>query len=194
MNKNPNIMNVKKRRLIETGEALIIQYGIRRITVEEICRKAGVSKMTFYKHFKNKMELARYIWVKLVEEGFELLENINHMDIPFKEKIEKMLKWEKDLSLKLSIESIEDFFHVDEVMDKMMASLFQFITESQKKGDIRPDIRPEFIVAVLDKIRELTEDEKLMRLYPHYSDYIMEIENFLWFGLINREETEEDDK
>ena len=39
----------KQQHLLTTAETLFRSHGIRRITVEEICQKAGVSKATFYK-------------------------------------------------------------------------------------------------------------------------------------------------
>ena len=39
------------------------------MTVEEVCREAAVSKMTFYKYFQNKVELVRTIRDNWVEEG-----------------------------------------------------------------------------------------------------------------------------
>jgi len=42
--------NQKYNQIIDTSKKLFWKYGIKRVTIEEICREAGVSKMTFYKH------------------------------------------------------------------------------------------------------------------------------------------------
>jgi len=34
----------KKEQIVQTASALLMKFGFRRITVEEICRKAGASK------------------------------------------------------------------------------------------------------------------------------------------------------
>jgi AcrR family transcriptional regulator len=41
--------NLKLARIASTAEKLFMKFGIRRVSVEEICREASVSKMTFYK-------------------------------------------------------------------------------------------------------------------------------------------------
>jgi AcrR family transcriptional regulator len=56
----------KMQDILDSARSLFWKHGIRRITIEEICEKAGVSKMTCYKYFSNKTAIARY----LIEEMF----------------------------------------------------------------------------------------------------------------------------
>ena len=51
--------NKKIQQLVTTAQELFMRHGIRRVTVEEICSEANISKMTFYKYFKNKIELTK---------------------------------------------------------------------------------------------------------------------------------------
>lgn len=177
----------KQQQILVTAETLFKRHGIKRVTIEEICQRAGVSKMTFYKYFDNKMGLVKHIWNNWIEEGFKKLDEINAMDIPFPEKIERMFQWKRAFTSKISVEFIEDFLHIEGGMEKIRQRFFQFIIESQKKGDIRPEVRPEFIMAVLDKLYELVRDENLMKKYPHYIEFNREIKDFLWYGLLARE-------
>ena len=177
----------KQQQLEVTAENLFNQHGIKRVTIEEICRKASVSKMTFYKYFDNKMGLVKHIWDNWIEEGFKKLDEINAMDISFPEKIERMFEWKRAFTSKMSIEFIEDFLHIEGGVEKVRGRFFQFIIESQKKGDIRPEVRPEFIMAVLDKLYELARDENLMKKYPHFIEFNRELKDFLWYGLLPRE-------
>ncbi|UCD39298.1 MAG: helix-turn-helix transcriptional regulator, partial [Fidelibacterota bacterium] len=78
---------------MRTAEHLFSRFGARRVTVEEICREANVSKMTFYKYFPNKVELVRTIRDNWEEEGFMRFDEINAMDLPFPEKIDLMTRW-----------------------------------------------------------------------------------------------------
>ncbi|NQV51449.1 MAG: helix-turn-helix transcriptional regulator, partial [Candidatus Marinimicrobia bacterium] len=43
----------KEGDILRTAEKLFMQFGYNRVTVEEICREAKVSKVTFYKYFSN---------------------------------------------------------------------------------------------------------------------------------------------
>ena len=44
----------KEGDILRTAEDLFMQFGYGKVTVEEICRAAGVSKVTYYKYFKKK--------------------------------------------------------------------------------------------------------------------------------------------
>ena len=46
--------NIKYNQILTKGKELFWKYGIKRVAIEEICKQAHVSKMTFYKYFKNK--------------------------------------------------------------------------------------------------------------------------------------------
>ncbi len=60
--------NEKYKDILETGQELFWKFGFRRVTIEEICKEAGISKMTFYKYFSNKMDLAITIRTAQVEK------------------------------------------------------------------------------------------------------------------------------
>ena len=59
--------------------------------------------------------------------------------------------------------------------------------EAQKKGEIRSDIKPEFIHYFLNHMFTLAEDENLARLYDSPQDLIMELTNFFFYGILPRE-------
>ena len=54
-----NKSNENKKRIIDEAIKLIIEKGFDKVSVEEITKKAGVSKGAFYIHFKSKEDLIR---------------------------------------------------------------------------------------------------------------------------------------
>lgn len=79
-------------QVLVASRELFWKHGLKRVTVEDICREAGVSKMTFYKFFPNKVTLAKAVYDKEVETGYEkfksIMENENASPL---EKMEEML-------------------------------------------------------------------------------------------------------
>ena len=67
-----NMIDSKKSKsfisIQKSAKTLFWKYGMARVTVEEICREAGVSKMTFYRNFKNKNEVAKQVLIHLAEK------------------------------------------------------------------------------------------------------------------------------
>lgn len=178
----------KRRQIVAAGETLFQLHGIRRVTVEEICRTAGVSKMTFYKHFRNKIALVKYIWEGWVEVGFRRLEELSHSDIPFPDRIEAFFQWKWSLAAQFSPLFLEDFRRLDIGVETITRRFMDFIAESQKRGDIRPEINPVFIRMVLEKLYELGGDEDLRNQYPSQMEFNREFKDFLWYGLLPRSE------
>ncbi len=192
MSSEPNQRKSKKReQIIKTGQDLFLRHGIKRITVEEICQKAGASKMTFYKYFAGKLELVEHIWSQMMAEGYSKLDEINAMDIALPEKIQRMFAWKEQYTANMSDFFIEEIMSLDfDINAQYNQKFMQFIAEAQKKGEVRPEIRPEFFMAVLEKLRELAFDEELINNYPSFIEFNREIKDFFWYGIYARPDME----
>jgi AcrR family transcriptional regulator len=73
-----------------------LKHGVKRVTIEEICEKAKVSKVTFYRYFTNKEAIVRHIRDQLMQAGFAKYDEIVALDISFPQKIDMMTKWRVD--------------------------------------------------------------------------------------------------
>ncbi|UCF04076.1 MAG: TetR/AcrR family transcriptional regulator [bacterium] len=184
----------KRLQIVETAKDLFMRFGIRRVTIDEICRTAGASKMTFYKYFSNKIALLKEIWNGWLEEGYRRLEEIDGMEIPFREKLAEIIEYKMNLLSEIGPEFLDDVLHggeelrefVQEMRQRNILRFMKYVHEAQERGDMRA-IRPEFFLSVLDKIQELAEDERLRKLYNDDMEFIREIQNFLFFGVLPAE-------
>jgi AcrR family transcriptional regulator len=179
----------KENQIVETAERLFMRHGIKRVTVEEICQKAKVSKMTFYRYFPNKPELVKRIWRNWIDEGFEKFDEIRELDIAFPEKLQKMFEWKQELVSKMSTEFIEEILTIHLDLEELIQRFSQFIVDAQERGEVRPEIRPEFLMAVLDKVWEMVHDDDLLKKYPNIMEFNREVKDFFWYGIIARENT-----
>jgi AcrR family transcriptional regulator len=195
MEKSSKETSPKIKHLIKTAEELFSRYGIRRVSIEEICQKAGVSKMTFYRHFSNKTAIAKYILGKIFSETREKRDAIMAMRIPFEEKIQKMLIMRLEITNRYSREFISELLtgfnselkkYMEEQNKKYIRELKKILINAQKKGDIRPDIKIDFIMYMMNIMREIFEDENLLKLYPNISALIKDVFNFFYYGILKR--------
>jgi len=46
-----------RKRIIKVASELFLKYGLRSVTIDDICNELRISKKTFYVHFKQKEEL-----------------------------------------------------------------------------------------------------------------------------------------
>ena len=181
----------KMEGIIEAATELFTRHGIRRITIEEVCQTAGASKMTFYKYFDNKIDLLRHIWERWFDEGYCALDEIDAMDIPFAEKMRRLIEWKMDLVSRMSPEFMDEVIHsspelaafIDEMKVKNLSRFMEFVEMAQERGDMRR-ISPEFFIAAMNKLLDILSDEDLTRHFPNRLDLIREIHNFLFFGIL----------
>ncbi len=94
-------MSKKYDQLVKTAEDLFKRYGMRRVTVEEICQKADVSKMTFYKHFKNKLDITKTVINRIVDEKEKEYQALMNLDMTYVEKVK--------LIVQKKVEGVEEF-------------------------------------------------------------------------------------
>ena len=190
-----NIKSQKYQQLVKTAGNLFLRHGIKRISVEEICQAAGVSKMTFYKYFNDKIELAKYVIDQMVIEGMSRYRDIMRQKIPFSEKVKKMIILKIDQTEGLSREWLGEFSYtsipeIASLLQKIKQENLQLILRdliaAQKDGNVRQDIKPEFILYFFNHMFEMMDDEQLLKLYESPQEALVELTNFFFYGILPR--------
>lgn len=175
---------------------LFWKHGFRRVTLQEICEKSGVSKMTFYKYFPNKIELAKTVFSNEIDEGMKKFTSLMEEDMPVSEKIRKMIELKAEGTHNISQEFMEDFYlgtepelktFVEEKTRETWNWLLNDWKKAQEKGIFRDDFKPEFLLKVSYKLIELLKDEELANLYDTTQDYIVEITKLIAYGISKRD-------
>ncbi len=188
--------NPKEEQLLNTSRNLFWKFGMKRVTIEEICSEAGVSKMTFYKFFRNKNDLIKNILENLTGSSMEKYRKIMGSDLSYPEKIRESIKLKMEQTNDMSNEFFNDFYknadpELTAYFNKMIQDNIQTIQndfiEAQKKGYIRSSIKPEFIFYFLNHMFEMVEDNRLARNYDNPQTMIMELTNFFFYGVLPEE-------
>jgi len=178
----------KKKQIVDAAETLFNRYGSKRVTVEEICRQSRVSKMTFYKHFANKVTLVRHIRDVYVEEGFRKFDEIKALDIPFAQKIDHMTRWKVEFGTRINAEFIREMVSIDDVVAGVKHRFLNNLVDARNKGEIRDDIDPEFLWMVTEKLSELVKEETWKEVFSDFSAYQYQARTLIFYGLLSRTE------
>jgi AcrR family transcriptional regulator len=185
----------KRDKLLSTAQSLFMKHGTRRISIEEICREADVSKMTFYKHFKDKNELIRSILLQQFESSMSRYRAILASPVTYPEKIKAIIDLKMEQSEYLGHEFIHDLYRnadpeiaalVGDLMRKHTDIWMADFADAQAAGDIRSEIRPEFILYFMDRMTEMALDENLRKHYPSTRELLLEMMNFFFYGILAR--------
>jgi AcrR family transcriptional regulator len=196
-------MNKKKKQVLKTAKELFWKYGIKRVTVEEICTRASVSKMTFYKHFSNKNDLVKHILDTLYSESMKKYGRIMSSDRKYKDKVIDLYKLKLEATNEISHEFLSDIYNSgDEKLmeysnikfEENVGTMINDFLDAQKKGEIREDIKPEFINFFLNHMVKLVNDPALSSLYPNAQEMILELTNFFFYGILPCTEKIDNDK
>jgi AcrR family transcriptional regulator len=148
--------------------------------------------MTFYKYFANKNELIKHLWQVMIDESWAKLDKLEQQDVPFAEKVKMIIKMKEEATSQMGSEYIRDYLNmVPELMDfynrifsEVMTRFMKIIRQAQEKGEVRKSIRPEFFLAVMNMMMELVKNEQLAAVYANYTDFALEVNNFLYYGLM----------
>ncbi len=62
-----------QRRLLDAAEACFAQFGLRKTTMEDVARSAGMSRATVYRHFENRDDLLMSVVEREAHRVKELL-------------------------------------------------------------------------------------------------------------------------
>lgn len=81
---------LRKEIILESAIALIHQNGFEKTTMDEIARKAELSKGTLYLYFKNKAALYQGIRKQALEQLHKAFQEILHQDVTGSQLVREM--------------------------------------------------------------------------------------------------------
>lgn len=120
-------------KLREEGEKLFVQHGLRKVTVDELSRAAGIAKGTFYHFYEGKEHLFMDINVKI---QFTLWERMNAVleeseGMPPKELTRKIFMTMAEFSGDYPLVTMMD----QDTMEQLMRKLPPEVVEQHVRED-----------------------------------------------------------
>lgn len=67
------VKNKHRQQYIEAGKAFFTSHGLLNVSIKDICEHAGVSRVTFYKHFESIHELIFEVQIELLQDMFHFI-------------------------------------------------------------------------------------------------------------------------
>jgi AcrR family transcriptional regulator len=184
--------NKKYTAILAASRKLFWKHGFRRVTIEEICREAETSKMTFYRFFTDKSELAKVVLDQYYDESMQIFRNIIREDSSAAVKMKKMIAMKLEGSNDISNEFIQDFlFSKDSSLSEYFEKKLQFIyaegikefKNGQEEGWIRKDLNVDFFFYFNQKILPFIIDQQTLNFFNSPQDMIAEVSNLIIYGI-----------
>jgi AcrR family transcriptional regulator len=182
----------KKRNILEASLTLFMEYGVQKVSISEIAKKANVSQVTIYKYFESKHSLVHDVFIYYVDKAFIDFEKIIHDAIPFPEKIKKLIFNKKEAAKQIH----PDFYHylmqeystegnyIDKVYaEKTIPYFTDLFKQGKDQGYIDPDLSHEAILFYIHMLKEYAQREDVyQKILPLTED----ITKIFFYGIAGK--------
>lgn len=185
---------IKKEIIISTANELFLKYGFKKITVDEICKTASVSRKTYYSYFKNKDELIKQIIDNIADYGFKLYDDIfNNNALSFAEKMEKGMLAKIEMSKKWSMEFFTDLmlledgellqYYTQKISRRSFELTNEFLKKAQDEGDIDGNLNLQYVMWILQKQFEHINEPELLTIFSSVEDLTRQMSQVFVHGI-----------
>ena len=148
-------MELKDRIINQAGE-LFVNHGIKRISMDEIASKLGISKRTIYQNFKDKEDLLLQYIRQLELMKIEYIKDISKNEKTVVHVFLRTIEMHKEFGF-FNIKFIDDVKKYypkakQELIDQQSRGIIfikQFLEEGIKQGVIRKDLNIEVVSFLL---------------------------------------------
>lgn len=183
----------KKEKIETTAKELFFAQGIKKTSIDEICRKAGASRKTFYTMYSNKQDVAMAVLTKFGNENLALSKKIIASEDSFVQKLQTILGLKYEMSRNISMDFVNDLMQPEtaelmQYMAKIQGESFvlmrNFFEEAQKKGEMNPHLRIDFVFMLMQKMQEWASDKQLQALISSPEELTKHISESIIFGIL----------
>jgi AcrR family transcriptional regulator len=153
----------KKESIRRAALELFQAYGFKKVSINDIAQKAGVSQVTIYNHFGSKDELVRDVIKKLFYGMIDKYRDIIKDKKPFLEKLQTIVFDKSELIGQFQGELRQAVLSQDLEMRQFVESIWQgevkqllidLFEDGRKQGYISPDLSQEAILTYYEIFRQ----------------------------------------
>lgn len=190
----PSKVSPKQAALIVSATRLFHRHGFARVSVEELCGHAKVSKVTFYRYYKGKDELILHILKLLFEDISARVWAVLDSEIELKQKFDRVAIIKQEFTHVLGEEIVGGLFSYQGVLEyfkelsrQSMEDLRSFLQREQSLGKLNPKLNIDILLALMNGINNMITEQKLALMGVSYPELVAQINEILVYGLFKRE-------
>lgn len=187
-----NTYNPKEEQILITGKELFWKYGFKRVTIEEICREAKVSKMTFYKYFPNKPKLAIAILDNVFDDSILKIRKLGEEHEDAGQTLEKIMQLKFEGSKGIGEEFVKDLYanpeaelktYMESKTQEIFSEVINLYERGKKDGWVRKDLNIPFMIHFTRSSVDLITKQELMPYFTDYQEMILEVTRLFVYGI-----------
>lgn len=82
---------MKKEQIIQAARELFHQFGFKKVSMDEIAKKAGVTKKTIYMYFNSKEDLLKYFIQEEISNMEKIVQKVEEQNLDFFETVNQAI-------------------------------------------------------------------------------------------------------
>ena len=186
----------RKRRSIQRAALELFRaLGFKKVSINDIASKAGVSPTTIYNHFGSKEELIHDILKQHIEEILARYQEIMRSDRPFPDRMEAIIFAKEAIAQQYSAELIQAALSDDPEMKQFLESKYQdisklineFYEEGKRQGYIDRELSQEAIMLYFDMVRKgIAAHGSIFTTPERNARLVREISSMYLYGLMSK--------
>jgi AcrR family transcriptional regulator len=177
---------------------LFSQFGVEKVSIADIARKAGLSQATIYNNFGSKAALAREFVTAAVEQ---LVNRVQEILVPKKLYREKMVAFIQFISeimadgrpsaadsaiftSSFDLQKDPEIKRIRmEAQGKMTSLLLGLIQEGKQQGQVHPDLSEEALSIYFAVFMDVFTDPELQHRFYQHPNLVRELGSLMIDGL-----------
>jgi AcrR family transcriptional regulator len=182
----------KKLDILEAALALFMEYGIKKISVVDIAKKANVSQVTIYNYFESKHNLIHEVFLYYINKTSAEFDQVVNSDLSFPEKIKKIIFDKKKIATEIHEELYQYFMReytsegsfIEKIyVEEALPRFIRLFEEGKEQGFVDPNLSNEAIIFFIHAINEYMQREDVYEKVLPLTEDIM---NLIFFGIMGK--------
>ncbi|MGR9050993.1 TetR/AcrR family transcriptional regulator [Halobacillus faecis] len=194
----------KKQNILNASLKLFSEYGVQKVSIQEIAKKAQVSQVTIYNYFGGKDELLFETVKKFIYERLDRFRDVVHNeDMDFKKKIRFVIQDKKENILHMDPGFLQTVMRDQPELQEMIQTftekdavplLMELVEQGKSQGYVHPDISFRSIMFYIEMYYQAMQSKE--DLFDHsLPELSEEITHMFFYGLMgNQDEHLHEDK
>jgi AcrR family transcriptional regulator len=187
--------------ILESARELFFKHGFKRISIEDICIQAEVSRRTFYVYFNNKTDLLIQLLEHIYQENLREIYAISNCELPFSEKLIQITNYNISQLEKATPEFLKDIHdpsfvevreHYVSKKEHWEETTHTFFAEAQKRGEIRPNLDIEFLQQFINYAITAYNNPVIRERYFDTALLMRKVADLLFYGILGKVEGSKD--
>lgn len=185
----------KKESIIRAALELFMQYGFKKVSINDIAIKANVSPVTIYNHYGNKDNLVYEVIRHQLRSMMEYYKTIIYGDRSFPEKIKEIVFNKVEVASQFRGELAPIALRDDSVYRQSIYEEFEqeatnmtldLFNEGKREGFVGKDISEQTLIIYLEILKSgIASSTRLYSDEKSYPRVVRELNELFLYGLVD---------